>query len=871
MRIRHLASAISCIAAAAWLLAASSALAAPRSTAAPAAAQLDSFPNSPDVLLWPAQPCVDSDVIIYVRAFLATPCDSFLSAYRSGESEITIRTITHSDRQCDIAPYRFYAVRIPFGQLPAGPQTVQVRRNMLITQGGVVTDSLVNDSQVQFSVASACPAPPPPMPAGDLPYVDHVAKVPTPACPERPVIVHLDGHVLGCGNLVSAGLDGGIKLVLQPNGDPPVACPWSGSLKPWSADVSLGQMAPGTYSVLVQETLKGADGLWPPIPDAEYKGLFDYNVAQQCESTSTGLPFVSNVSVTGGNLPRERICPGEPIRVSLHAVFPNACWTLRKIELVPGSPTPVTRFLFDDNACRGGLCPPLLSPLDTSVVTPGTAAGTWNQIVQVGLVSCTDSIPPESLFTASVPFTVQPPESCTVGVGPPSCLLPAWLAGIDGCAASLDPDGAASLDFEVASGTALSGLQGEFRFVQSGLRVTSMEAIGPAAQMHLAWTATLTGARFVMFAEHGAPIPIGRKPLQVLRVHLLRIAVPDHLPGPDHYDVVAERVLGSDEAGQEVPACPTAGLAAVVARVCVEQACDFDGNGIADVRDLVRMVHCVNGDGPCPPDSLRSFDCNGDSVFDLADVICCAMHLLQGPACPDCPIDSTRDEPSVHAAFGDPIVTASGVDIPLHLSGTDRLGAARLALRFPSDRFTFAGAEIHDAAWLELHQGGSGSAAVGLIRIAPNLPQQSAISAQTVDVLLHLALRAGASSGGEISLASSEFSGPDGKLLHVDLGATPRSLGGTATLTISSIRPNPSPGSFQIDLALDAPARVDVAVLDLAGRKVAQLFQGDLAAGARRFVWDGGKAGGVYFLRASVGGQVVTRKLILVRSTMRSG
>ena len=84
MRIRHLASAISCIAAAAWWLAASSALAAPRSTAAPAAAQLDSFPNSPDVLLWPAQPCVDSNVIIYVRAFLATPCDSFLSAYRSG-------------------------------------------------------------------------------------------------------------------------------------------------------------------------------------------------------------------------------------------------------------------------------------------------------------------------------------------------------------------------------------------------------------------------------------------------------------------------------------------------------------------------------------------------------------------------------------------------------------------------------------------------------------------------------------------------------------------------------------------------------------------------------------------------------------------
>jgi hypothetical protein len=304
-------------------------------------------------------------------------------------------------------------------------------------------------------------------------------------------------------------------------------------------------------------------------------------------------------------------------------------------------------------------------------------------------------------------------------------------------------------------------------------------------------------------------------------------------------------------------------FAAVVAHICVEHACDFDGNGVADVRDLVRMVRCVNGDGPCPPDSVQSFDCNGDSLFDLADVICCAMHLLRGPDCPDCPVDSTRDEPSVRASFGDPIVTASGLDIPLRLSGTDRLGAARLALRFPSSRFTFAGAETHESAWLELHQSEGGTAAVGLIRLAEG--------AQTVDVLLHLALRPGASRGGQIALSTAEFSGPDGKLLHVDLGATPRSLDGTPTLTISSIRPNPSPGTFQVDLALDAPARVDLSVLDLAGRKVAQLFQGDLAAGSRRFVWEAGvKPGGVYFLRATVAGQVVTRKLILIRSTVPS-
>src|SRR5262249_15027314 len=153
----------------------------------------------------------------------------------------------------------------------------------------------------------------------------------------------------------------------------------------------------------------------------------------------------------------------------------------------------------------------------------------------------------------------------------------------------------------------------------------------------------------------------------------------------------------------------------------------------------------------------KSFDCNGDSLFDLADVICCAMHLLSGPDCPDCPVDSTRDEPSVRASFGDPIVTASGLDIPLHVSGCDRVGAARLALRVPSSRFPFAGAETHESHWLELHQSGDGSAAVGLIRIRPYIEVIVPAGGESMDIIVHLALRPGASRGGQISLATSEF------------------------------------------------------------------------------------------------------------------
>src|SRR5262249_44368917 len=146
-----------------------------------------------------------------------------------------------------------------------------------------------------FSVTDPCPDPPLPVPAEDLPYVDHVTTVPAPACPDRPVVVHFDGHLPGCGRFVSAGLEGSIRLVLQPFPDHPVACP--AVLLPWSADVSIGQVIPGNHSVLVQETVHGTDGIWPPIPDAEHLGLFDFDVSEHCASGPNVLPYVSKIEI----------------------------------------------------------------------------------------------------------------------------------------------------------------------------------------------------------------------------------------------------------------------------------------------------------------------------------------------------------------------------------------------------------------------------------------------------------------------------------------------------------------------------------------------------------------------------------------------
>ena len=68
-----------------------------------------------------------------------------------------------------------------------------------------------------------------------------------------------------------------------------------------------------------------------------------------------------------------------------------------------------------------------------------------------------------------------------------------------------------------------------------------------------------------------------------------------------------------------------------------------------------------------------------------------------------------------------------------------------------------------------------------------------------------------------------------------------------------------------LDLAMDA-AQVSLTVYDVLGRRVRQLWQGPLGAGAHRFTWDGrdevgkGVAAGVYIYKVEVDGQIEAKK-----------
>jgi len=202
------------------------------------------------------------------------------------------------------------------------------------------------------------------------------------------------------------------------------------------------------------------------------------------------------------------------------------------------------------------------------------------------------------------------------------------------------------------------------------------------------------------------------------------------------------------------------------------------------------------------------------------------------------------------------------------------LGAShpRLALQFPSDRFDVTGVDLPSGTsdWLALHEEDGANLIVGLIGLASGTGGDGS---GTVDVTLHLALKPGQSAAGDLKLASGDFSGRDGVALGVDLAHVTIPIGDIASIALSAPQPNPFARATQFSVTLPRAGNVELRVHDLAGRTVATLFRGTIAAGTRAFSWTGKDDGGapvrngIYFVRIQGAGSDVTRKVILLRGS----
>ena len=82
--------------------------------------------------------------------------------------------------------------------------------------------------------------------------------------------------------------------------------------------------------------------------------------------------------------------------------------------------------------------------------------------------------------------------------------------------------------------------------------------------------------------------------------------------------------------------------------------------------------------------------------------------------------------------------------------------------------------------------------------------------------------------------------------------------------------PNPFTGSTRISFYMPSVAEISVAVFDVAGRKVCDLYSGEAVGGMNEFLWDGrdpsGRelANGVYFCKIRFGSMSVSKKIIKI-------
>jgi len=597
--------------------------------------------------------------------------------------------------------------------------------------------------------------------------------------------------------------------------------------------------------------------------------LVDYDNVRFTVCGLTGpLPYIEDVIVgdCGRDPCPDEACPNQYIQVRISGTFPDDCHVLKRIEVVPSDSTvvgpPTLRLLVDDMACLGRVCTPGPFLWREIVYLPPLPPGLYQLPMELGKTTCSDSFP-DSVATVSIPFQVL--ERCSTFTNP--CFQIFWGGdkphGI--CDATVGPGDPGVVHLEIAPRVPLAALQGEL-MLGDRLRITNLEPIGHASGMRLTWRPTYRGARFVMFADNGAPIPpYLNRDLNGWPVLGITVEPIPGVPIPDRSSVFAYDLLGSDSLGLAVYGCPVIHRESFSGTICAGTRCDVNGDAVADVRDLVLMVRCVLNGENCPDTAVIDLDCDDNGSVALEDVLCCARFMLNRDI-PDS-VGIVRPEPGVNVQFGELSRTATEMIVPLTLHGADRVGAARLALSFPADRYDVTGIEILESQdWLKLHEVRGGNVVVGLIGLNPQVNGPEA-----VEMVVRLTLKSGQPAGGEVRVVESQFSGRDGIGLEVDLGQPMMTLPSVAPIALSRGQPNPFSANTRFTVTLAAPGNLDVAVHDLSGRRVRSLVREHVAFGTRELAWDGRDDGGrlaasgVYFIRATASGSMVSNRVVLLR------
>jgi hypothetical protein len=96
---------------------------------------------------------------------------------------------------------------------------------------------------------------------------------------------------------------------------------------------------------------------------------------------------------------------------------------------------------------------------------------------------------------------------------------------------------------------------------------------------------------------------------------------------------------------------------------------------------------------------------------------------------------------------------------------------------------------------------------------------------------------------------------------------TPLDLAGVAPSQVSlSVYPVPSPGTSQVVFELPAASRIELSILDLAGRRIRKLADGSMPAGRQVVPFNGETLpAGVYIIRLNTSAGMEMKKIVIAR------
>jgi hypothetical protein len=641
---------------------------------------------------------------------------------------------------------------------------------------------------------------------------------------------------------------------------------------PHTVTLPLGTMNAGHYSLYYERTLVfvRADSTVDSTTTLE---LVSFDVLGECPGP-TGVRYLNQVHVGGASpcvgCPPET-CANEKIPLLLRGTFPDACTWVDTVRFIPSPvagpmPVPPIVEIVYKRSCQPAACPAVVVPWERRLFLPPLPPNFYDLHVR-GVIETDCGSLPEPAGEGSFVFSVV---QCSTQV---NCYRAFFPHTNESCDASFSGAKPAEVTLNVASRIPIAGLQGVLRVDAPALEIVDVFPASGAAGMSLQWTREGNGARFVLFSTNGTTIG-GPEPNDAVLPHpvlTVKVAINPLVdaPIPAVAFVSADELIASDSEGHALPRCPVITLDLLSdprARICAATVCDHNGDGQADVRDLVLLVRCIQGLAQCT-DPLGMLDCDHDGALDLDDVFCCARVVLGGA-----PDDSVggRPEPRVTLRIDPPIVGEDGViDVPVRLDGTAYVGAARLELSYPSSRYEIVELQQPSGSnWLALTETRTDRIVLGLIGVAGDAPVVVGQEAWHV----RLRLRAGQSPGGALALESAQFSGGDGVGLVTGVVPQSVSLGSVGVVALSTPRPNPFGDRTEFTVNLAAPTALEVEVFDLAGRRVATVFRGVAPAGVNDYAWrgmrdDGSRArSGVYFVRVRSNGSETGRKVLFVPS-----